>query len=446
MENCFGVLSANPCSACKNLSRQKRESRRATRHGIRWTNADYGAVDGTHRIDRGLVQPIVDDATDDAQLANLAQHLFMSDPLDYEKRQAGKDPFDDRWCKTCFLSFRSKKARLQHVKECNLHIVCRWCNDPTEYASKHDLRQHNCGDRVCCWLCKSPTFWPSRAALEQHKWEVHLTCEACEVDVMFLSKEYLKKHKRTAHGAVYCHFCNMLFADKAVKDIHMGGSHSKCFYCQLYFDDEQSRVRHRAVYCHFCKQDFLSSDKKEAHMKSVHAKECEDCKFNEMQKMYCFKHWTEREERKVGAKWFRGAWWNSAFGIGGKPKRTPETSNHEQKNDSHTPKPPPAPPLPDGLIDLYAVLNIDPKSSGKEIKKAAKERRIKTHPDRLERREGLTEEEKKIIRERAKQVGWAADILTDPEQREEYDREVRLSMARQSRRPVRYVYLLPFKS
>ncbi|KAL9100307.1 MAG: hypothetical protein Q9163_004306 [Psora crenata] len=75
------------------------------------------------------------------------------------------------------------------------------------------------------------------------------------------------------------------------------------------------------------------------------------------------------------------------------------------------------------MADLYAILKVEPNSPAREIKRAARERRIQTHPDRLERQYGLTDEEKGRIREEAKQVGWAADILTNPPEKKKYDLE-----------------------
>ena len=59
-----------------------------------------------------------------------------------------------------------------------------------------------------------------------------------------------------------------------------------------------------------------------------------------------------------------------------------------------------------------------------EIKKVAKEKRIETHPDRLTHKPGLSEEERKSIEERAKEVGEAADFLLDEKKRYWYDQEL----------------------
>ncbi|KAG8531304.1 uncharacterized protein KY384_002932 [Bacidia gigantensis] len=77
----------------------------------------------------------------------------------------------------------------------------------------------------------------------------------------------------------------------------------------------------------------------------------------------------------------------------------------------------------ESLIPLYSILKLDPSTPASKIKKAAREARIKMHPDRLDRRQSLTPAAKDLMKEEAKRVGWAADILTDPEEKERYLKE-----------------------
>lgn len=71
------------------------------------------------------------------------------------------------------------------------------------------------------------------------------------------------------------------------------------------------------------------------------------------------------------------------------------------------------------------TLGISPDSSQEQIIKAAKEVRIKTHPDRLKRQGGLTEEQERKVDVEAALVGQAADILSNPELRRKYDMRLR---------------------
>ena len=60
-----------------------------------------------------------------------------------------------------------------------------------------------------------------------------------------------------------------------------------------------------------------------------------------------------------------------------------------------------------------------------EILKVAKARRIEVHPDRLKRREGLSEEEMAEIDQVAMEVGEAALTVSGVRERAVYDAEVR---------------------
>ena len=82
------------------------------------------------------------------------------------------------------------------------------------------------------------------------------------------------------------------------------------------------------------------------------------------------------------------------------------------------PKPDRKPRMP---RNHYVTLGISPTSSHEQVLKAAKEMRIKVHPDRLRRAGGLTEEQERKIDRDAKLVGQAADVLSDPVLRRMYD-------------------------
>ncbi|KAI4162693.1 MAG: hypothetical protein LQ342_003739 [Letrouitia transgressa] len=75
-------------------------------------------------------------------------------------------------------------------------------------------------------------------------------------------------------------------------------------------------------------------------------------------------------------------------------------------------------------LNFYDRLGISPYASQFEISKAARMKRIKTHPDKV-KREGMTDIELAAIDTRAKAVGEAADVLGDERKRREYDRRLR---------------------
>lgn len=77
------------------------------------------------------------------------------------------------------------------------------------------------------------------------------------------------------------------------------------------------------------------------------------------------------------------------------------------------------------MPDHYGTLGISMQATAFEIKKAAKEKRILSHPDKF-KKSGMSSRELKKIDEWASAVGQAADVLTDPEQKRVYDRAWRL--------------------
>lgn len=73
---------------------------------------------------------------------------------------------------------------------------------------------------------------------------------------------------------------------------------------------------------------------------------------------------------------------------------------------------------------LYEALGIDISSSQDVVERAAKQKRIACHPDKLKKKEGLSRDESDQIDVRAVEIGYAADILTDPDSRRKYDYQV----------------------
>ena len=107
-----------------------------------------------------------------------------------------------------------------------------------------------------------------------------------------------------------------------------------------------------------------------------------------------------------------------------KPKPHPEmpkSAKPSRENASQTPAA--VVSQEEGPIDVYAVLGINPQCSQEEAKRAARQSRIDTHPDKL-KRDGMSAAEIYEIDEMAKLVGFAADTVVDPVKRWEYDRSV----------------------
>lgn len=82
-------------------------------------------------------------------------------------------------------------------------------------------------------------------------------------------------------------------------------------------------------------------------------------------------------------------------------------------------------PIPPAPPNHYDVLGVDMTITHEELVKAAKEKRIRTHPDKFSKCE-LSKDEMAKVTANSQDVGLAADILTDPAKRAQYDFDVRM--------------------
>lgn len=154
-------------------------------------------------------------------------------------------------------------------------------------------------------------------------------------------------------------------------------------------------------------------------MEHFHPSECEDCAYNQnIDVKLCAAHEPKKPEdpRSWGKFWSDWQHYQQQRA----EERNESTENRNRNKKFDWPE-----KMPDGIPNLYAVLNVSPESRLDHIKKAAKEMRIATHPDRLIHKASLSLIEVEMISETAKEVGFAADILTNAESRREYDEEVR---------------------
>ena len=76
------------------------------------------------------------------------------------------------------------------------------------------------------------------------------------------------------------------------------------------------------------------------------------------------------------------------------------------------------------FVDYYEVLGVPSYASMDEIKKAARQKRVQSHPDRCIKA-GMSEEEIRLIKEKAALAGQAADELTDESTRKMFDAQRR---------------------
>lgn len=68
-------------------------------------------------------------------------------------------------------------------------------------------------------------------------------------------------------------------------------------------------------------------------------------------------------------------------------------------------------------------MKLGPLATSEEIKSAAKRRRVEVHPDKL-KKPGMSDSERAKIDAAAAEVGQAADVLSNPEHKLEYDRQL----------------------
>ncbi|KAL9126879.1 MAG: hypothetical protein Q9217_004137 [Psora testacea] len=92
----------------------------------------------------------------------------------------------------------------------------------------------------------------------------------------------------------------------------------------------------------------------------------------------------------------------------------PRSSTPPRYRSSKTPS------QPVTIPDHYATLGLRFSAGASDIKRAARQKRIETHPDRL-KKPGMSEAELSRIDETAKKVGMAAEVLKDEKTKREYD-------------------------
>ena len=206
----------------------------------------------------------------------------------------------------------------------------------------------------------------------KHK-QPQFPCRKCHQD--FATLEELEHHFETSTNHRRCRYCKQ----------SAGEFHSAQSLRYHYID------HHHELYCHFCDRHFLNAIQCLTHMNGRHWP-CSACSKmtprSELHNEHC---------RTCYPAKFGRPFPNAQNGPSGNAKAIP---------------------------DYYQRLGIGPHSSHEQVLKAAKEMRVKTHPDRLKRREGLSEEQERKIDTDAALVGQAADVLSDPALREKYDRSV----------------------
>lgn len=243
----------------------------------------------------------------------------------------------------------------------------------TDAAMSSECHQGGHVPDYSLWCSQCDLFFPSQHARRDHQLQApgHYLCAhpACQANLF--THTSLLQHYAVDHYNVFCRFCNKLLLSSLVLEAHMARTHPFCRKCKIRFKDDRQRrhhyrttEQHRNSYCSICGEDVKDLL---PHL-SAHLKPKEG-----------YRH---RAKPKVG--------------------RRPKSN------------------VLDGPPNHYRTLGIDPSSPPEEILRAAKSKRIETHPDRFTK-DALSAERLAQVVETSKNVGWAASVLCDPSERKKYD-------------------------
>lgn len=187
----------------------------------------------------------------------------------------------------------------------------------------------------------------------------------CQCQMAFDTLEKLSAHKALKH--FFCGTCRLkFFLDKDKFAKHCRKSHADrwCEFCQELSRDSCARMCHLHLYheyCRHCNHYFKDREELDPHIASKH------------------------------------------------PEMLPTPP---RTADAHNP-----------VGRYYTLLDVSPRASHDAILQAARRAHIAAHPDR-HHRPGLSDQTWAEIVNRAKEVGQAADVLSDMYQRIDYDHDV----------------------
>ena len=358
------------------------------------------------------------------------------------------------------------------------HFLCRACTSVQYYATRDDLqahcrasyttyprcpnlfvfryqealREHCLRELFTCPCCNAVSWFKDEEALKTHIRLEHFSCCFCNYQDVFASREGLLAHRRTAHGFFDCHYCNphqpriiwpasyrehmeqCHYPNPCNNEFHQNAFYviSYCGLCRMTFKPQNCRF-HLMVF-HYC-QDCVRYESTFEMCKAEHLSECTQFArggpqwWLQWQKEYdeaysmraagpfqpenVHKKWQEQEQRNQKDEPNESAW---------KSFRRQHEDFSTQANEQRAP-PPNQEPQETAPLDIYAILKISPESSPDDIKRAVGVRRIETHPDKRRRQESSREEEP--IDKEAKLVGWAADMMLEPEKKHMHDEQMR---------------------
>ena len=371
-------------------------------------------------------------------------------------------------CSLCsdLLAFRYQGELREHCLR--QHFGCPFCNAVSWSEGEESLKRHIRLEHWPCCICAYQQVFASREGLLAHRRTAHGFFDVrhfSELYPLFLPflpfyslnivyhSDLCLQSENADSEMCQCPYCPQPWIDWPTSwRVHM----EQCHYpnaCNTNFDPGLARG---VSYCNVCRKTLELHD--QYHFFRFHY--CQNCAHYEM----CFKAWTEDHMRECGRQ-FVSQWWhqwqkeNEACGMraagpfqhgNSQPGNFHEERREQQQqpnqksepnesardsfqrehegfdtraNEQRAPTPTQKPQEP-APLDIYTILKISPESSPDDIKRTVRIRRIETHPDKR-RRQSSSREEEDTIEEEAKLVGWAADIVLDPEKRRKHDEQMR---------------------
>ena len=225
-----------------------------------------------------------------------------------------------------------------------------------------------------------------------------------------------------------CTRCHLSFSttEKALEHILTSSRHFTCEICKEWYNPKNGgeikveeyetaddlyahqKKRHPTSFCDHCDKWLPVFDDHAQHLITEHCHACDVCPLKEVGVFPTAALLEEHKRSKMHLRYVT----RKACQDVPVPKKAEKSPAEKKKN----------------YPGHYGTIQISPYSTQQEVNKAAKAMRISTHPDRLKRQAGLTEEQKKAIDVHAILVGQAADILSDPHLRRKYDSEIRVEI------------------
>ena len=361
------------------------------------------------------------------------------------------------YCLKCSLVFPTLKSRDQHIWYSGIHIYCGACVkrygnvivSPEEFDSIDDLRDHchahhfrssyctNCKtDHHGCADCFDDGIYltfPNETERVEHQHIFHYQnkytksrdcplrwndsmeyqCYECPGAMGFQTQKDISSHLRTRHGWVDC----PLFFSHSSRKMCLGPSqilwtpekrgHMEGCHHPNPCNDFDAECWTGLERCPLCNCKFVEPWDVHMHYHDHHP--CSLCEQHiSTYKQVKKDHLQKCHKPKIPKP---------------KSKPQPKAPKGSERCEDNTRETPAAELSCEGPIDVYAVLDISPQCSQEEAKRAARQSRINTHPDKL-KKDGMSWAETCEIDEIAKLVGFAADIVLDPAKRWEYDRSV----------------------